>query len=148
MGGMSGDGNLVCSLLLHSGGRDLVVVELAVQVWREDCMNGPAVAMPCLSVVMVGFRMHMEQWDGQHPDNDPGSHHDVQPRSVFSQHSHAGTPYKTKPNTRHRMHQGTAVSRGRHRGMGLQINIPFDTQDGISGGLGRGVGSVGISQLL
>lgn len=61
-------------------GSVLVVVELAVQIRREDCMDRPAVDMPGFSMVMIRFRMHVEQRDGKHPRNDPGSQQGVRPR--------------------------------------------------------------------
>lgn len=61
-------------------GRVLVVVELAVQIGREDRMDRPAVDMPGYSMVTIRFRMDVEQRDRKYPCDDPGLQHAVRPR--------------------------------------------------------------------
>jgi hypothetical protein len=74
---MAGDGYIARRGASEAIDRALVTIILAVQIRREYCMDRPAVDMPSFSMVMIGFRMHVEQRDGKHPHNDPGSQRDV-----------------------------------------------------------------------
>lgn len=51
MGGMAGDGNIARSGVSDAIGRVLVVVELSLQIRREDRMDRPPVDVSRLSVV-------------------------------------------------------------------------------------------------
>jgi hypothetical protein len=57
----------------------VIIPKLAVQITREDRMQGAAVDMPGLSMVMVRVRMDMEQGNREEPHDHPSKDDGVYP---------------------------------------------------------------------
>jgi len=49
----------------------LMAAELTVEIAREHRMDGSSVNMSGFFMMMICFRMHMEQRDGKHPHGQP-----------------------------------------------------------------------------
>jgi hypothetical protein len=49
----------------------LMVGKLAIEVWRPHRMSGPTVNMPCFSMTVIRFGMHMEKRHYEHPQSRP-----------------------------------------------------------------------------
>ena len=50
-----------------------MAAELTVEISRKHRVDSPAVYMSGFSVMVIRFRVHMEQGDCEHPHNDPDS---------------------------------------------------------------------------
>jgi hypothetical protein len=62
----------------------LVVVEFAIKVRRPHRMDGPAVNMPRFSMTMIGFGMHMEQGNHEHPHRQPQNYPEAKTQKHFT----------------------------------------------------------------
>jgi len=49
----------------------LMAAELTIEIARQHRMNRPAVDMSGFSMMVIRFRMHMEQGDCEHPHGQP-----------------------------------------------------------------------------
>lgn len=52
--------------------------ELALEVWGENRMDSAAVNMTRIPMMMIGFGMHVEEWNYEHPYGHP--YEDQHPR--------------------------------------------------------------------
>ena len=55
---------------------------LARKVRREDRVGNRTVDMTRLTMVMVCFRVHVDQWNGQHPGSQPRQDQWARPRYI------------------------------------------------------------------
>lgn len=62
-------------VLLRCCGLALTGGKLAWQIGRENCVGSPTVDVTKLIVVMVCFRVNVDQRDGQHPGRQPRQNH-------------------------------------------------------------------------
>ena len=59
-----------------------VMSVLAIQVLREDGVEGSAVVMPGYPMLLIRVWVDMDQRDGQHPEDQPEDRNDAKPTHI------------------------------------------------------------------